>query len=662
MEQPSKQPNDIIFALDIGTRSVIGVLGIAEGDKVRILDTEMIEHPKRAMIDGQIEDIEQVAKIAGLVKANLESRSQFSLNRVSVAAAGRALRTHQVARSFSLPPKTVLDESKIRELEGSTLEHANLELFQQGSQMSQSQFHCVGYSVMRYYLDGYPISTLFGHHGSEVQIEMLVTYLPNEVIESLYATMKKIDLEIESLTLEPIAAMNLVIPPELRNLNLALVDIGAGTSDIAVSKDGSVVAYGMATIAGDELTEAICSHYLVDFNTAEQIKHSLSETSTISFHDILGNSYELSSDEVFPIVNDALHILCTTIVEKIIEANGKAPAAVFLVGGASKIPTIGDLVSEKLGINRNKVAIGGSMVVRKSIVSEKDLLTPEYVTPLGILLTAMQSKGIDGMAVTINGVKSAMLVQSVTSVIDLLLASGYQYQQMIASSGKNLICNLNGQQKIIRGSYATPAIVNVNGTGVSVFTQVKGGDAIEFIPSKPGKDAAAVLSDLVEWNQFTVAINESSYTAGTLVSIGSSFKSANTPIFENAVIDTTEVRTLKQLVDCYQLAVPAAGYEVHGMRIGLEYQIQPDDVIVTYQPAAAPVRIAEGNLTVVINGKQVQLPSKEDQHPYVFLDMLNYVNIDLKQIQGDVSLLLNGKEASFLEPINHMDEIEITWK
>ncbi len=662
MEQQSKQPSDIIFALDIGTRSVIGVLGIAEGDQVRILDTEIIEHPKRAMIDGQIEDIEQVARIAGAVKANLEARCEFVLNRVCVAAAGRALRTHQVSKVFSLPPKTVLDESKISELEGSTLELANLELFQQGSQMSQSQFHCVGYSVMRYYLDGYPISTLIGHHGSEVKIDMLVTYLPNEVIESLYATMKKIDLDIESMTLEPIAAMNLVIPQELRNLNLALVDIGAGTSDIAISRDGSVVAYGMATIAGDELTEAICSHYLVDFNTAEQIKHGLAENRPIAFHDILGNAYELSTEELFPVVQEALDLLCTTIAEKMKEANGKAPAAVFLVGGASKIPTIGDLVSEKLGLNRSKVAIGGSMVVRKSILSEKDLLTPEYVTPLGIVLTAMQSKGRDGKAVTVNGVKSTMLIQSVTSVIDLLLASGYQYQQMIASSGKNLLCTVNGQQKCIRGSYATPAVVTVNSVGVSVFTQVKGGDSIEFIPSKPGADAQATVQDIVPWNQFEVSVDGISYKAGTLVKMGTSYAAAHASIYEGAILETSAITALQQLLDHYQLSLPTTGYTLRGMRIGLDYQLQPNDVIATYQPAAEKEHTIQQELMVVINGRPVQLPSKEDNSPYVFLDMLNYVNIDLKQVQGDVNLLLNGKEASFLEPINHLDEIEITWK
>ena len=66
--------------------------------------------------------------------------------------------------------------------------------------------------------------------------------------------------------------MNVAIPEQYRLLNIALVDVGAGTSDICLTKDGSIVAYGMIPSAGDELTEIIAKEYLVDFASAEKIK------------------------------------------------------------------------------------------------------------------------------------------------------------------------------------------------------------------------------------------------------------------------------------------------------------------------------------------------------------------------------------------------------
>ena len=125
----------------------------------------------------------------------------------------------------------------------------------------------MGYTVSGYLLDRYPLTTLKGHTGQQLEADVVATFLPSEVVESLYAVMEAAGLEVASLTLEPIAALNAVIPAELRLLNLVLCDIGAGTSDIAVCRDGAVVGYTMATIAGDEITEALMRQYLVDFAT-----------------------------------------------------------------------------------------------------------------------------------------------------------------------------------------------------------------------------------------------------------------------------------------------------------------------------------------------------------------------------------------------------------
>ncbi|MEG0895356.1 MAG: cell division protein FtsA, partial [Oscillospiraceae bacterium] len=213
---------DIFFALDIGTRSVIGLIGRpTEDGLVEILDMEVAEHSKRAMIDGQIEDIAQVAKVILSVKTALEERIGFKLTKVNVAAAGRALKTLKSEATLELNHESVIDQVKISELESKAISQANKNL-EETLKSQRNNFLCVGYSVMRYYLDDYEISTLIGHKGDNCKVEMIVTFLPSEVIESLYAVMAMVDLQVQSMTLEPIAAMNAVIPKELRSLNLAL--------------------------------------------------------------------------------------------------------------------------------------------------------------------------------------------------------------------------------------------------------------------------------------------------------------------------------------------------------------------------------------------------------------------------------------------------------
>ena len=86
-----RQGQDLIYALDIGTRSVIGMLGRREDGRVRILAMEKLLHAHRVMMDGQIEDIAQVAAAVRTVTDRLEQDAGCRLERACVAAAGRAL-------------------------------------------------------------------------------------------------------------------------------------------------------------------------------------------------------------------------------------------------------------------------------------------------------------------------------------------------------------------------------------------------------------------------------------------------------------------------------------------------------------------------------------------------------------------------------------------
>ena len=92
--RPHQDP-ELIYALDIGTRSVIGMLGRQESGRVRILAVEKLLHTHRVMQDGQIEDIAQVAAAVQTVTRRLEQDMGCRLERACVAAAGRALRTEQ---------------------------------------------------------------------------------------------------------------------------------------------------------------------------------------------------------------------------------------------------------------------------------------------------------------------------------------------------------------------------------------------------------------------------------------------------------------------------------------------------------------------------------------------------------------------------------------
>ena len=228
MSDMKVQDKDLIFALDIGTRSVVGVVGRPVGDRLKVMDVEMAEHGKRAMMDGQIDDIKQVGALARTVTQRLESRLGVRLERVCVAAAGRALRTQKGSFTLELPEEQSIDAEQISALEAGAVSVAEEALQSDGD--SRRQMFLVGYTVAQYRLDNYPMANLQYHTGRKAEADVVATFLPGEVVESLYAAMRTAGLQVASMTLEPIAAMNAAIPAELRLLNLAMVDIGAGTT------------------------------------------------------------------------------------------------------------------------------------------------------------------------------------------------------------------------------------------------------------------------------------------------------------------------------------------------------------------------------------------------------------------------------------------------
>lgn len=700
-----KSVNDIIFALDIGTRSVIGVVAYYENEILQVLDVEVCEHTQRAMVDGQIEDIDMVARVVASVKEKLEKRMGYTFQKVHVAAAGRALKTVPTSIMQQLDKGQIIDSEIVTELEAEAIQQAQEELLKQPNMMYEADFFCVGYSVVKYYLDDYPISTLLSHKGKTVQVDIIATFLPVEVVDSLTLCMKKNNLQIASLTLEPIAAMNAVIPQELRIINLAIVDIGAGTSDIAISNEGSVIAYTMATVAGDEITEAIVKNLLVDFNTAERIKSELSDANKkIEYTNILGMSMETPAEEILNGIDSDIDILCEEISQRIIAINGGSPAAVFVVGGGSKMPRICDKIANKLYLDPTKVVVSSNNYMKRVVSAHVDVVNTEFVTPVGIALTAALLIK-NGIHITVNGRDTAVLKNGAITVMDALQVSGFDTNQIMGRSGKSVTFELNGQKKIIRGGYPTPAEIFVNNVAASISTPIKAGDEVKIISCIHGEDANPMVSDIIDQNtSFEVYLNGGLMQVGAKVLINDKKVPMSQPIRNQDIMNVHYLHTLYDLLEDVGLDetnincmigdmvidgkyVLKPGDNIHYMDINTYNDPQPNnkanleqlDIIPMHEmtdmkqtnETVAPVSVktqeehpektSKSMIQVTINRRLTVLEPKIDHSPYQFVDMLNYVDMDPSKPKGNYVMKLNNRDASFLDFITDGDVIEIRW-
>ena len=491
-----------LFALDIGTRSVVGIILKEKNNSFHVADLISIEHQERSMKDGQIHNILSVASVISEIKETLEVK-HGPLDRVSVAAAGRALKTIEGSMSVDISVKSLISNEDVNRLELAAVQQAQQELLTVGKKGTSDKhnnnyYYCVGYSVLHYKLDNEIIGNLIDQTGRSASVEVIATFLPQVVVESLLAALTRAGLEMEALTLEPIAAIQVLIPPSMRRLNVALVDIGAGTSDIAITDNNTVIAYGMVPLAGDEITEALSNEYLLDFPLAENIKRQLSAYEEVIIEDILGFEQTVSSTEVNDKIKPTIERLTKSISEEIRRLNnGDSPKAVILVGGGSMTPNLPKALSKHLELPENRVGIRGLEALSGVTIETTIGTSPDLVTPIGIAIAAKRAP-IHYMSITLNDKAIRLFELKEMTVADALLVSNITAQQLYGLPGQGMTVSVNGKIITIPGEHGIPSTFLLNGIPASSKDLITSGDSIELIPGKDGSDASATARDLFD--------------------------------------------------------------------------------------------------------------------------------------------------------------------
>ena len=672
MPQELKQQDaELVFALDIGTRSIIGVAGRVVDERLEVLAIEKEEHGRRAMLDGQIEDIGQVAKVARRVTERMEQKLGCRLRRVCVAAAGRALRTEKGHYAMDLPQVSRIDSDLISHLESGAVSDAE-ERLKEGED-SQRRFYLVGYTVSSYLLDRYPLTSLKDHNGQQMEADVVATFLPSEVVESLYTVMEAAGLEVASLTLEPIAALNAVIPAELRLLNLVLADIGAGTSDIAVCRDGAVVGYTMATIAGDEITESLMRQYLINFSTAERMKMQLEEP-TITYRDVLGLEQTVPAPQVREALMGSAKSLAQEIAQRVVDINGASPSAMFLAGGGSKLVGLRELVAQCLDMDDRRVALAGNNYEISAFSQEYELNDPEYATPLGIAVSAGLGLISDSYRILLNGQPAKLFRSGTLTVLDLLMMNGYTSADLLGRTGKSLSVTLDGQRLTFRGESAVPCTLKLNGEDTAPSAVVYAGDAIEFIPAVSGQSAERTAQDLLGEDFLGgVLINGRPAPLDQLLHSGDQLQTTEEP-FE-LTEDAPEEAPLPEGEETEppaepgaegapepaepEMPEPAPEPASESAQESAPAAAVPQEPAPLPAPAAEPARPAVKPLWIYLNGQALVLPGKADGGPYYLMDLLDRSGIDFETLDCPVVLQVNGADCPFTHELRNNDQVTI---
>ena len=549
MPEAMKFPGQLVFGLDIGTRSIVGTVGYRMGGKFYVVTQSIREHGTRAMLDGQIHDIYKVGETISEVKTELEERIGRPLKDVCIAAAGRVLRTVTVRVDTELDGDREVNGEDIYALDSMGVEKAYEEFLE--SNDTEVKFYCVGYSVVRYYMNGYTMGNLEGHRAKTIGADIIATFLPEDVVDGLYKAVGQAGLEVVNLTLEPIAAIQVAIPDMYRMLNIALVDVGAGTSDISVTKDGSIIAYGMIPIAGDSLTEVVARHCLVDFATAEQIKRETGVKEKIEYKDIMGLSQTISVEEIEEVTAAAISDMTGQVADKIKELNGdKSVSAVFVVGGGGRLPGYTAALADKLGIQRERVAVRGEEVMLNIEFLEADARKDSLmVTPIGICLSYYEQSN-NFIFVYFNDQRIKIYDNNKVAVVDAAMQAEFANDGLFPKRGKELNYVVNGKPRITRGMLGEAAVITVNGNEADIYTPVHANDQIRVKESTAGAPARLDINQLPEFGTtMWVEVNDKKIDLPKFASVNGELQSGYYSIKENDSIEILNFYTVRQVAE-----------------------------------------------------------------------------------------------------------------
>ena len=377
-------------------------------------------------------------------------------------------------------------------------------------------------------------------------------------MDGLYAAVGQAGLSVANMTLEPIAAINVAIPENYRMLNIALVDVGAGTSDISITRDGSIIAYGMIPHAGDEMTEVIVQHFLVDFNMAESIKLQSTTSDTVTYKDIMSIEHTIPAQDVWDVAAPVVDSIAQEVSAKIRELNGdKTVSACFVVGGGGKIHGFTEKLAEDLDLPEERVALRGEEVLGDVTFEQEDIKKdPLLVTPIGICLNYYEQRN-NFIMVRFNGERIKLYDNNRLTIVDAALQAGFSNDELFPKRGTPINFTVNGVARLVRGEAGEGAVVTMNGKPASINTPLEPNSEIIIEPSTAGEAAEYKISQLDEYNHsvITFVINGRKVSCPRFVQVNGELEPEDYSIRENDVIETRNYYTVRQIAQFMDLVI-----------------------------------------------------------------------------------------------------------
>jgi len=377
----------VIVGVDVGTTKICALIGeVDENNRLTVVGAGVA--PAQGLRKGVVVDIDDAAASIRTALTQTERISGYQIGTAFVGIAGQHIMSHNSHGSVAISPQkhevTQFDIDRAIENARAVPPPHNREVL-----------HVI---PREYVVDGEDgIRDPLGMSGYRLEVVTHIVTGAMASIHNLEKSVQKAGIEIDDMVLEPMASGEAVLSQAERDLGVALVDIGGGTTDIAIYVHGSVFYSAVLPVGGNHLTNDIAVGLRAPSHVAEEMKiqYGSAIAAAIDSDEMVemmtfenAGTGQVSRRFLCEILEARAHELLSMVGEEIKKSgyNGVLPAGIVLTGGSSQLAKLDDLARNALGM---PVRLGRPEHIQGLT---DDLGSPAYATSVGLLLWGLKNQ------------------------------------------------------------------------------------------------------------------------------------------------------------------------------------------------------------------------------------------------------------------------------
>lgn len=370
--------------LDIGTSHVRCVIGMYDGSSGNGSMPSIIGHGEsinQGMRRGMIVHVDDVAEAINKAVTEAERLSGIPINQATVNVNGsqvQGMNSHGVI-AISAANREITDEDRVRVEEAATI--VNLPLNRE----------IVQFFAKNYSLDGQKnIKDPIGMHGVRLEVEAHIVTASTPSLKNQDMALKNAEIRPAHHTVSSLAAAEAVLSRQQKEAGTALIDIGAGTTNLIIFEDGEVQHIAVIPIGGQHITNDLAIGLKTDLDIAEEVKiqhvNLASDAKKMNAMVKVGNrAHNFKFEEISMIVEARVEELLEFVDKELqrIKRSRKLPGGIVLTGGGSKLPGLTDFTREKLQLAARLAKLEGVGGLIDTVDDQS------YIPVIGLMLLDM---------------------------------------------------------------------------------------------------------------------------------------------------------------------------------------------------------------------------------------------------------------------------------